>query len=664
MKKINYISTALFLLATITNSQVVITPNEYLHALRNPLKGLRWGFKNQEWSAEFPNVKHPFISCGKWYIGWEYLEDDEADGVEKISNYCDGLWANLPSGNNKIIPRVYLSWPDNETHWPMDMTDGDYTSEQFKLRLKRLIQRLGKVWDTDPRIGYIEMGIIGDWGEQHTPKPDAQMQKLLGDEFQNAFKNKRVMTAGNINQFTDYTFGIYWDSHSHQVEEFIAEGIDAHGDRWKDAVYGGEVAYNWGGVTDYVGDDPTENMTTPKYYNRVINYIRRCHTNHLGWIAEYDVDNPQTSTGADLVQKALGYRFVIEEVRYPAKVIPGENFDISFAVKNTGSSPFYYKWPVEVSLLDTGDNSVVWKEVFQKVDIRSWQPGNGWKYDHSDPSIPGIGYDTVSIYGNEMGTFNIPDTIANGKYILALSIVDPSGMLPSIKFAIENYFVGGRHPIGYIGINENVADAKLTGVSFDDLQSDRSLHYVYPTPKNITVTSPSGKDIWKAGIKKIVTWDSYGGVGRVDVDLSTDGGFTWTSLITNTDNDGNEAVNVPDIKNVVCRIRVKETGSSTADISNANFAIDCGTGIGVSKGSKNIDPVPVTINTTCAHVDIRSNLSGQIKITRIDGSTVFIRNITKAGNCRIGFDNLPSGVYCITVLAGSWQMTSRFVVQH
>ena len=154
MNKIIYTLSILFLFSYI-ESQVVITPTEYTHALRNPLKGLRWGFKNQQWGSNFPNNNHPYVSCGKWYIGWNLIENNNSDDINKIRDYCNNLWENIPNENNKIIPRVYIAWPDNEKRWPSDMTEGDFTSEQFKIRIKRLIKRLGTVWDSDPRVGYV-----------------------------------------------------------------------------------------------------------------------------------------------------------------------------------------------------------------------------------------------------------------------------------------------------------------------------------------------------------------------------------------------------------------------------------------------------------------------------------------------------------------------------
>jgi hypothetical protein len=37
------------------------------------------------------------------------------------------------------------------------------------------------------------LAIIGFWGEHHNPSPDERMQKILGDAYTKAFKNKLVV---------------------------------------------------------------------------------------------------------------------------------------------------------------------------------------------------------------------------------------------------------------------------------------------------------------------------------------------------------------------------------------------------------------------------------------------------------------------------------------
>jgi len=90
----------------------------------------------------------------------------------------------------------------------------------------------------------------------------------------------------------------------------------------------------------------------------------------------------------------------------------------------------------------------------------------------------------------------------------------------------------------------------------------------------ITVLVPNGGEIWQSGTTQTVTWTSQGSVGNVNIDLSTNSGSTWTTLVSNTANDGSEAITVPNTPSSTCRIRVQEPDGSPSDTSNSNFAIN------------------------------------------------------------------------------------------
>jgi hypothetical protein len=50
-------------------------------------------------------------------------------------------------------------------------------------------------------------------------------------------------------------------------------------------------------------------------------------------------------------------------------------------------------------------------------------------------------------------------------------------MLPAARFAIVNYYAGGRHPLGYLGVDAD-APLALDPKTFTKLAGDTSLHYV------------------------------------------------------------------------------------------------------------------------------------------------------------------------------------------
>ena len=505
----------------VKDGRVTINPAEYLYAIRNPMKGLRefFGPGYDKVRDEYP---YPYGSIIKEYMQWNMLEDNESDGVDKIIAYSNHRWQGVEDINVKVIPRIYIVWmepwhggyaknthtdnPDdlNGWHWPSDIPGetydeddlnapiiGGYCHPTFQERVKKLVEKAGQAWDNDPRVAYVEMGIIGEFGEHHDPDittvwaPHDQpnhvenrtwlpgIEKVLGDAFTAAFKNKKVMVRYAY-EFKDYEFGIYWDSWAIDEEKVRGyEEMKKLGDRWKTQPIGGEITWNWGSLYKFKSfEEVVADKDTREY---VMEQIRNLHCNHLGGITWADFNEPEFRKNAEILQKAMGYRFIINEFSYPKEIKVGAQFPISFKVVNSGSSPFYYNWPVEVALLDPESHQKVWGKILEGVNISEWMPGDNWSVDEHKYQIAPP---TYHIRKN----ISIDAPIAKGKYILALTVLDPAGMQPSLRFANENYFEGGYHPMGYIGIGESVADTRLNPDLFFDIQSDKSLKYQFKQP--------------------------------------------------------------------------------------------------------------------------------------------------------------------------------------
>lgn len=96
--------------------------------------------------------------------------------------------------------------------------------------------------------------------------------------------------------------------------------------------------------------------------------------------------------------------------------------------------------------------------------------------------------------------------------------------------------------------------------------------FVPPGP-TVTITAPRGIAWWVVGTQQKVSWKTSAGVDSVTIDLSTDGGLSWSSLAANVANSGARTVTVPDTPSDQCLIRVSETGGSASETSNANFVI-------------------------------------------------------------------------------------------
>ena len=499
----------------VKDGKVTVNPSEYLYAIRNPMKGLRefYGPGYDRVRDEYP---YPYGSMIKEYMQWNMIEEDANDGVDKIIAYSNHRWAGVEDMNVKVIPRIFIIWmepwhggyakntyttnPDdlNGWHWPSDIPGqtysedlntpitGGYFDPSFQERVKKLVEKAGLAWDNDPRVAYVEMGIIGEWGEHHDPNittiwaPHDQpnhvenrtwipgIEKTLGDAFTAAFKNKKVMVRYAY-EFKDYDFGIYWDSWA--IDEEIVRGygeMKKLGDRWKTQPIGGEITWNWGSLNKF--DSFEAVVADPTTRDLVVQQIRDLHCNHLGGITWADFNNASFQPNAELLQKTMGYRFNLYNFTYPTTIEQGKPFTVSFDVINTGSSPFYYDWPVEIALLDSKTNQKVWGKTLSSAKISQWMPGDDWNNSTKK-------YDKGAAINHVEEEITLDTRLDVGDYIISIAVLDPAGMLPSLRFAVQNYFEGGRHPMGHVGIGTQPVYYEVAAGSFYDMRQDKTLKY-------------------------------------------------------------------------------------------------------------------------------------------------------------------------------------------
>ena len=253
------------------------------------------------------------------------------------------------------------------------------------------------------------------------------------------------------------------------VDEVLGyEEMKKLGDRWKTQPIGGEITWNWGSLYKFKSFE--EVVADEKTRDLVIQQIRDLHCNHLGGITWANFNDPSFEPNAELLQKTMGYRFVLSNFSYPTSIKPDEPFKISFDVTNTGSSPFYYDWPVEISLLNSQTKEVVWSKTLKTPKISQWMPGDNWNNStkvYTQPATPNHVEEELTL----------DKKLDTGDYIISIAVLDPAGMLPSLRFAVQNYFEGGRHPMGHIGVNTEPIYFEIPVSSFNDMRQDKTLKY-------------------------------------------------------------------------------------------------------------------------------------------------------------------------------------------
>jgi hypothetical protein len=149
--------------------------------------------------------------------------------------------------------------------------------------------------------------------------------------------------------------------------------------------------------------------------------------------------------------------------------------------------------------------------------------------------------------------------------------------------------------------------------------------------QSLTVTSPNGGENWAVGSTQNITWSSVGVTGTVNILISRNGGTIWSTLVSNTPNDGSQPWKVTEPANAQSRIKIASVVTPTIfDTSNANFNIVQSIAVTAPNDGENWI-VGSTQNITWTSIGITGNV--KILVSRNGGTawTTIISNTPNDG---------------------------------
>ena len=339
-------------------------------------------------------------------ITWSDFEPEKGvydfESLEKKINL--DYWE---SKNIRLILRVVLDYPGKKKHkdipeWLYEEIDKEgiwyehewgsgfspnYDNKRLIYFHEKMIKALANRYNQDPAIAFIELGSLGHWGEWHTlqqdgiyiPFPKLPVAETYVDHYTEYLDGKlllmrrphQIAIKNNIGLYNDM-FGRY----DHTIEEFL-DWVDNGYEfwltdernppmkaAWKTAPIGGEFAptKNWG---DYFSEESFKGT------------MEQLKLTHVSWLgpsspAYYPVEGELNEHIHQFLGK-IGYHFRLRQSIHPKEVESKKDFELTLEWENTGVAPFYFPWPLEISLADEkGD--IVYSQI-SAVDIRKWLPG-------------------------------------------------------------------------------------------------------------------------------------------------------------------------------------------------------------------------------------------------------------------------------------------------
>jgi hypothetical protein len=179
------------------------------------------------------------------------------------------------------------------------------------------------------------------------------------------------------------------------------------------------------------------------------------------------------------------------------------------------------------------------------------------------------GTDGISWTKRNTGTSHIvQDIVYTGSNFIAAGT---KGMLMTSPNGSQWTLQDSKGPTNIMGLdymNDKVVGVGLAG------QIIVSLYNPGAASPELIMASPNGREEWNAGDKRKIRWGSFGTVGNVKLEYSTDNGGSWKEITSSTANKGSYPWTVPDKSSSGCLVRVSEVvDGKPSDTSNAAFTI-------------------------------------------------------------------------------------------
>jgi hypothetical protein len=114
----------------------------------------------------------------------------------------------------------------------------------------------------------------------------------------------------------------------------------------------------------------------------------------------------------------------------------------------------------------------------------------------------------------------------------------------------------------------------LIRVTDTDNTSVLDMSDIFNITTSITLTSPNGGENWEVGSIQHITWTASAGITDVKIEVSTNSGGSWSTLVLSTMNTGSYGWKIPNSPYTTYRIKVSDYNNSTvSDMSNNNFTV-------------------------------------------------------------------------------------------
>jgi hypothetical protein len=193
-------------------------------------------------------------------------------------------------------------------------------------------------------------------------------------------------------------------------------------------------------------------------------------------------------------------------------------------------------------------------------------------------------------------------------------------------------------------------------------------------PFSITYPNTTGIT-WASGSTQTITWNVNGtdvapvSCANVNILYSKDGGYTFTTLMSNVPNSGTQQITAPTFSATVttCRIKVESVGNIFFDINDKNFTITAGA-VGVDNISSTnmamqLYPNPANNQVSVNIYGLNRNEKTSLVVYDLLGNAIMKDILSGKDNYELSYDvsQFRQGIYFIEVSGSDKKAVSKLV---
>ena len=431
------------------------------------------------------------------YFGLSEVMSDASNCANLDWTVVDKALTEIASYGNSAAIRFYIEYPGGtgthpgmavphcfdghvsyrqNTYW--GTTSPDYDSPYLLNALDKFIAAFAARYDGDPRIAYVQTGLVGLWGEWHTwpfngqadsgGYPDfmptnADASRII-DDFANDFHRTKVEvrypTSGG-GAADGLNIGYHDDSFCYR------EGSPLKGVTLPQSLGGADYAQlqlgldvgaenKW--VTDSMGGEVRPEIQSSAFTSwpggsGQVDAMQACiELEHTTWKLDqtsqsYSATDPNVAAAV----REMGYNLSANNAYYTGTASGSALLGVQ--ISNTGVAPFYYPWTVTVGLQDSAGNTVkTWDtpwdlRTVMPLKIRAFPDWNAG----ADPTYLAYGY--PQYFQTAVDLAGVPA----GSYQWVMKVDNPSPTGKTLRFANVTQNTNGWLGLGAVTVNAATA---------------------------------------------------------------------------------------------------------------------------------------------------------------------------------------------------------------